>query len=402
MQITVRSGAAHGTVSAPPSKSMAHRLLICAALSLGKSVIHGVSECEDVSATLDCIGALGASYFRNGDCITVYGTDMRNTVPAGPLLCRESGSTLRFLIPVAMLSENETRFCGAPSLMKRPMDIYATLFSEKKLGFKQNGEEITVKGRLSAGDYTVAGNVSSQFISGLLFALPLLDGDSTVHLIPPVESRSYLNLTVEALRLFGVCVEWLDGCTVRIPGGQHYCPQQISVEGDYSNAAFLEAFNFIGGNVCVTGLAVDSLQGDRVYQKYFAALENGNAHIDLSDCPDLAPILFSLAAVKHGGVFHGTRRLRMKESDRVAAMAEELKKFGTEVLAEEDSVTVVPKAFHAPDFPLNGHNDHRIVMSMTVLLTLTGGTVCGAEAVSKSFPDFFEKLRLLGLEVSEV
>jgi len=400
MQVRISKGLARGCVSAPPSKSMAHRLLICAALSEGESVIHGISKSEDVSATLDCLRVLGAEWERSGETVRVRGIDVRHAAPTEPLPCRESGSTLRFFLPLTLLSGKAATFVGAASLMQRPMSVYADLCRERGLEFLANGNEIHVRGPLRAGEYRVVGNVSSQFISGLLFALPLADGDSVIRITPPIESRSYLNLTVDALREFGVEVVWQDEHTLAVRGNQTYRAHEAVVEGDYSNSAFLDAFSVLGGDVTVEGLRADSLQGDRVYRHYFDMLSQGTPTIHIGDCPDLGPILFSIAAAKHGGIFNGTRRLRIKESDRAASMAEELKKFGTSVSVHEDTVVVYPVDFHAPSEMLYGHNDHRIVMALSVLLTLTGGTIDGAEAIGKSFPDFFELLSRLGLEVN--
>ena len=399
MKVTIRPSRARGTVAAPPSKSMAHRLLISAALCAGESVVRGISESEDMGATLDCLSALGATCICEGNTVRVKGFDPRLSSPTVPLLPRESGSTLRFMIPIAMLSGNEVTLRGAPSLMQRPMGIYENLCREKNMIFRQEGCEITVKGALSAGEYRVAGNVSSQFISGLLFALPLTSGESRIRITPPVESRSYIELTRAALREFGVAVEWEDDCTLYVAGDQRYHAHDATVEGDYSNAAFLDAFSLFGGDVQVTGLREDSLQGDRVYRQHFQALSQGDATIHIGDCPDLGPILFALAAAKHGATFTGTRRLRIKESDRVRTMEQELKKFGTDMEIGEDTVRVIPTAFHAPREPLDGHNDHRIVMSMAVLASMTGGEINDAEAVGKSFPDFFDRIRKLGVSV---
>ena len=401
MQVTIVPGRAQGNIAAPPSKSMAHRLLICAALSDGKSTMRGISSCADVLATLDCLRALGVEYDRAGDTVTVYGRDFRKAAPTSSLLCRESGSTLRFMIPLALLSGNPVTLHGAPYLMQRPMGVYVDICKEKNLFLQQSGQDITVKGPLPAGEYHVVGNVSSQFISGLLFALPLTDGNSVIHITPPIESRSYLDLTVDALRTFGITVMWIDSHTISILENQRYLAQDVSVEGDYSNAAFLEAFNLFGGEVTVEGLRSDSLQGDRVYRDCFAKLNRGKAEISIENCPDLGPILFAIAAAKHGGIFRGTRRLRMKESDRAAVMAEELQKFGARVTVYDDTVEIDRVEFHAPAVAIDGHNDHRIVMSMAVLLSLTGGILHGAEAVAKSFPDFFDRLRQLGLEICE-
>lgn len=400
MRVTIQPGKAAGTVAAPPSKSMAHRLLIGAGLCSGQtSVIRGIDLSEDILATMDCLTALGAVCRAEGDVITVRGTDPRGAVPGRLLKCRESGSTLRFFVPLALLGTEKTAFEGSERLLSRPLGVYRTLCEERGLLFEQSKKGLAVQGALTAGVFTVPGDISSQFITGLLFALSLLSEDSEIRLLPPVESRSYIDLTVAALAAFGVTVRWRDACTLFVPGGQAYTAADRAVEGDYSNAAFLEAFDLLGGNVTVTGLAEESLQGDRVYRRHFESLRQGTPVISLADCPDLGPVLFALAAALNGAVFTDTRRLKIKESDRAEAMAAELRRFGASVTVEEDTVTVVPAAFHAPEEVLCGHNDHRIVMSLAVLLTKTGGTVAGAQAVRKSFPGFFEVLKQLGLEV---
>ena len=399
MIVNIEKGRAKGCVSAPPSKSMAHRLLICAALSSGESVIHGMSDCEDVRATLDCLSALGVPFEQNGDTVKIKGIDAREMSASAPLSCRESGSTLRFFVPLCMISGNNTMLTGAPQLMKRPMNVYETLAKEKGLTFSQDERSVIVKGPLKSGEYKVAGNVSSQFISGLLFALPLVMGDSTINIIPPVESRSYIELTLFALREFGVDVTWKDDYTLFIKGGQTYKATETTVEGDYSGAAFFEAMNSLGSEIKIEGLRENSLQGDKVYSRYFEMLSKGTPTIHIGNCPDLGPVLFAVSAAKNGGIFTGTARLKIKESDRAVAMAEELKKFGVSVTIHDDAVVVYPLDFHKPTENLCGHNDHRIVMSLAVLLTLTGGTIEGAEAISKSFPTFFEDIKSLGIEV---
>lgn len=400
MRIEIQRGCARGRITAPPSKSMAHRLLICAAMCEEESVVRGISSCEDVLATLDCMRALQIDFIRQGDDVTVRGKLPRDMTPSAPLCCRESGSTLRFMLPIAMMSGQTAVFYAAEGLMARPMNVYESLFHDADLTYINDKKSIVVKGPLTGGVYTVAGNVSSQFISGLLFALPTAEADSVLHITPPIESRSYIELTRTALATFGVITEWMDEYTLRIPGGQRFSATDITVEGDYSNAAFPEALNLFGGAVEVAGLREDSLQGDRVYKKYFDLLSRGVPTIHIADCPDLGPILFATAAAKNGGIFTGTRRLRIKESDRAAAMAEELKKFGCSVSVYEDTVVIYPAAFHAPTEVLRAHGDHRIVMALSVLLTLTGGVIEGAEAVQKSYPDFFEHMRALGIEVT--
>ena len=402
MKLRINPSRAMGRVSAPPSKSMAHRLLICAALCEGVSVVRGVSSCEDVLATLDCIDSLGVRYERCGNDITVWGKDLTNAAPSRPLNCRESGSTLRFMIPIALLSGMTTLFSGAPSLMSRPMGVYEELCRSRGLTYITDGNSIAVKGRLFGGEYELVGNISSQFISGLLFALPLCKEDSRIRITTAIESRSYIEMTLKAISSFGISAEWEDDHTLFIPGGQKYTARDIAVEGDWSGTAFIEALNLFGGEVEIEGLDLESIQGDRIYRKFYEMLSLGVPTIHIGDCPDLGPVLFAVSSALCGGIFSGTKRLKIKESDRAAAMAEELSKFGVLVTVHEDAVVVYPADFHKPTVPLFGHNDHRIVMALSVLLSITGGEIDGAEVVSKSYPGFFDDLRALGIEVIEI
>ena len=396
----IKPGKGKGVMEAPPSKSMAHRLLICAGLSEGKSVVEGISSSEDMKATLDCLSSIGAKYEIDGNKITMTGADIRNIPEDAVFRCRESGSTLRFFIPICLLDGKTFTFTGSEKLLSRPLSVYKEIFEKQGIAFEASSDKIKVGGKLRSGTYKIKGNISSQFITGLLFVLPLMEEDSVIQLIPPVESLSYINLTIEALETFGVEIRWQDEKTLFIKGGQSYKATCAKVEGDYSNAAFFAALNVLGSEIEMTGLNPNSLQGDKVYEKNFEILEKGTPTINISDCPDLGPILFAVAAVKGGGVFTGTRRLKIKESDRASAMAEELAKFGVAVTVHEDSVVIYPHDFHAPEEILNGHNDHRIVMSCAVLATLTGGKIEGAEASRKSLPDFFERLSKLGFGVT--
>ncbi len=402
MKIRIEKGKAKGKIRVPSSKSMAHRMLICAAMCDGVSTVRGISPCEDVSATIDCLSALGIKIECQGDEVKVHGKSFAELQPSDTLRCRESGSTLRFLIPIAMMSGKTAMFCGAEGLFSRPMDVYEAIFREKGHTFLSDGNTITVKGPLEGGEFTVVGNISSQFISGLLFALPGAKKDSIIRIVPPIESRSYINLTLEALNLFGIEAYFRDEYTIFIKGGQKPTACDVTVEGDFSGAAFIDALNAFDSDVIIEGLRPESKQGDKIYKKYFDMLGAGIPTVHIGDCPDLGPVLFAVAAAKSGGIFDGTRRLKIKESDRAASMAEELKKFGASVTVYDDTVVVYPKDFHAPTEPLCGHNDHRIVMSLAILLTLTGGEIDGAEAVSKSYPEFFEHLSKLGIRVTKI
>ena len=402
MKVRIGKGTAKGTVSAPPSKSMAHRLLICAGLSDGECIVHGISDSEDMLATMDCLRALGVQCEREKDTVKVSGIDIRKAAASEKLNCRESGSTLRFFVPIALLTGKETVLAGSRRLMERPLSVYEELFLQRGIAFQKTEREIRTRGSLRYGSFEMDGNVSSQFVTGLLLALPLLEGDSRIVLRPPVESRSYIDMTLSALKLFGVEAGWQEENVLYIKGNQCYHAEEVFVEGDYSNAAFFEALNLLGGQVKIENLRKDSLQGDRVYEELFEALKRPGAELDLSDCPDLGPVLFAAAASGCGGKFTGTRRLKIKESNRGEAMAEELRKFGVTVEVLENEVIVSRPGLREPKENLDGHNDHRIVMSEAVLLTQTGGIIDGAEAVSKSFPDFFEKLASLGIEVEKI
>ena len=398
MKIKIHKGKACGQVTAPPSKSIAHRLLIAAAMCEGESVVRRVPDCEDVLATLDCLAALGVKTERCGEDVRICGVNLRRASARDVLPCRESGSTMRFMIPLALLSGNTARFTGRGGLLTRPMTIYEEIAEKHSLIFKKNSDGYTVSGPLAAGDYSLPGNVSSQFITGLIFALSALDEDSRIIIATSLESRSYVELTRAALAEFGVEVLWENDSTLFIKGGQRFNPSDVTVEGDLSGAAFLYALNHVGGEVEVLGVNDNSLQGDRVCRELFARLNNAGEVIDISDCPDLGPVLFSLASALHGATFIGTRRLKIKESDRAAAMAEELFKLGIELDIADNSVTVKCGTLKTPKNELQGHNDHRIVMALAVLLTLTGGTISGAEAINKSYPDFFSHLESLGIK----
>ena len=395
MKVTIAPGTAHGVIAAPPSKSCGHRMLLCAALADGESRIRGISGSQDMEATVDCIRAMGGTCLREGDTVSVIGTGGRAAKQA-TYPCRESGSTLRFCIPPALVPGGHTVFTGAARLMERGVGVYEEILSAKGVIIEKTSAGISFRGSLTPGEYILRGDISSQFVSGLLLALPLLKSDSTVRVLPPVESCPDMDLTLDVMASFGVRVEKCEENTFYIPGGQRYECRCAAVEGDWSNAAFLLA---LGDEVRVTGLHSGSLQGDRVCREMLHRLETPGAVLDLSACPDLGPVLFAAAARSHGAVFVGTRRLRIKESDRVAAMTQELAKFGVRVREEENRATVLPGGISFPEEELDGHNDHRIVMALSVLASSVGGTIRGAEAVNKSYPGFFEDLQRLGLTV---
>lgn len=410
-----------GCITAPPSKSMAHRAVLCAALARGRSHITNLEFSKDISATLSAAAQLCANVDTGAADAVVEGLGQFLPLTA-PVDCCESGSTLRFLIPIASLTGQEVTFTGRGRLMERPQSVYEKLYCEQNLRFEQDSAGLTVEGALTPGAYRLAGNVSSQFISGLLFALPLLGGDSTLHLLPPVESRSYIDMTRAVQAAFGVASQWQDENTLAIPGGQRYHPCDYTVEGDYSQAAFPAVLGAVCSGVTVTGLLPETLQGDAVILDIlrrcgasitrtgdavaFAKAPLHGVDIDLADCPDLGPVLMVLGLLCEGTtVIRNAERLRLKESDRIAAMEVELRACGGVLESEGGTITVHGCAdrLHTPAAPLHGHNDHRVVMSLTVLAAATGLplTVDDAEAIQKSWPNFFAAVKPLGVEVQE-
>ncbi len=401
MTVKFEKSIASGRVKSPPSKSMAHRYLICGALS-GGSVIKGIDYSEDIMATLKCLKALGADIELNKNTVNIGGIDFEKGISGSKLFANESGSTLRFLIPLCLIFEKQITICGSERLFSRSLSVYEEICKSQGLEFIKTANSVTIKGKLQSGKYLVRGDISSQFISGLMFALSKLQDDSLIEIEGTIESGSYLNLTIKALADFGVRISRIDERTIYVKGNQTYKKREISVDGDYSNSAFLEAFNLLGGNVMVKGLSAKSVQGDMVYRDIFKKLSAGCPTLDMSDCPDLAPIIMALAAAKNGAVLTGTNRLKIKESDRGEAMKAELEKMGAKVLVEDNKITVKKAKLHLPERPVFSHNDHRIVMAMSVLLSVTGGEIIGAEAVAKSYPKFFDDILSLGVNVREI
>lgn len=377
---------------------MAHRMLMGAGLAGGTSVVRNIELSEDIKATLEILEALGAEYSINGTEVKMRGIGGKDIQASRVLNSRESGSTLRFFIPLILAGGKPCEFIGAKRLFERPLGIYEDICKNQGILFEKQDTGLKVNGQLQAANYKIPGNISSQFITGLLFALPLLQEDSTLEMIPPVESKAYIELTLEVLETFGIVIIRKEN-TFYIPGRQNYHAKDVEVEGDYSNAAFLESFNLLGGNVKVEGLDENSKQGDRVYRDYFEALKKGTPILDISECPDLGPILMGMAAVLNGATFVGTRRLRIKESDRGTVMAEELEKFGIKVTVGENEICVFDGELKAPNCTLESHNDHRIAMTMAVLASCTGGEIHEAESVRKSYPNFYDDIKKLGIMV---
>ena len=388
-----------GMVTVPASKSMSHRMVIGAALcESGESIIDNLSLSEDITATLKAVEALGASFELSGSRAVIRG----GRRGGAPLLdCGESGSTLRFLIPVALALTGGASFTGHGRLMERPLDTYYDLFDRKGISHRLEDGVLTVKGTLTGGEFALSGAVSSQFITGLLYALPLLKEDSRIVITDALSSKAYVDMTLEALKAFGIRVEQQGLCFL-IPGGQRYCPRSLSVEGDYSQAAFFLAANFIGSTVTLSGLNPDSLQGDRAAEDILRSFQSsGEVEVDADPVPDLIPALAAAAAFRPGGItrFVNAGRLRIKESDRIASTAAMLRALGARAQEGPDSITVFGSDSLPGDCaPVDCQNDHRIAMAAAAASCgcQSPVTLLGAACVKKSYPRFWDDFRSLG------
>jgi len=394
-----------GRVTAPSSKSFSHRTLIAAALAGGVSEIANISPSADIDATASALTALGAKIFRDGNSYTVIGikTPAREAV----IDCHESGSTMRFIIPIAAALGCSCEFRGSGRLPQRPITPYI-----RELG--RNGAVInrtegvmpfTMNGKLRGGDYLLEGDISSQFISGLLFALPLCAESSVIRLSSRLESKPYADMTVQTLANFGISINESEenGLPVyRIKGGQKYRHAEFTVEGDYSQAAFYFAANALGSEITVDNLNKQSVQGDKAILDIIKNISGVNRlkafTADVSDIPDLVPVLTVLGCFTDGvSRIVGAKRLRIKESDRLAAVADALNALGGNISVKEDSLEIQPiEHFHGGT--VNGANDHRIVMAAAIASTMAEDTVTitDGEAVEKSYPDFWTDFNSLG------
>lgn len=427
MNKLISPGLCEGMVHIPPSKSMAHRAIICASLAKGKSRIDNIDYSADIDTTIEGMRALGASITLHKDFIEIDGIKDFQHLNSTEVYCNESGSSLRFLLPLFSLSKQTITFTGKGRLLERPQKVYEDLFHDLGLIFLHTSDAITIKGAIQSGDYTLDGNISSQFISGLLFTLPLCKGNSTITIKEPFESKSYVDLSIQMLEYFGIEIEYINDHTIYIKGGQSYHAGCYTVEGDYSQFAFFAVLAALNHDLKITGVSKATKQGDRAILDILTAAnvqiedihdgylvhksEVTGCEIDLADCPDLGPILCVLGAFAKGKThICNAGRLRLKESDRIHAMECELRKLGVEIRSTEQDITIVGKQLDQSRGlkdqvqAFDSHNDHRIAMSMSVAATLccNRSFIVHAEAVNKSYPQFFNDLRSIGIEVSDV
>ena len=406
MNITVFPKKLSGQVTVPPSKSVAHRMVIAAALSNGVSEITNLYPSVDILATMDCMRALGAKIDFDGDKAVIEGI---KDIPESAFLdCCESGSTLRFLIPVACALGVDTQFTGRGRLPQRPITPYLDEFPKHGISFEYNNTmPFSTNGKLTGGKFYVDGGISSQFITGLLFALPLLEEDSEIILTSHLESKPYVDITLGTLREHGCKVEETENGYF-VKGGQNYMPFSGRVEGDYSQAAFFKVANSLGSDIDIAGLSEKSFQGDKKIVEICEKIvynKNGGLQpfdLDCSDIPDLVPVLTVLGSFCEGKSYiRNAARLRIKECDRLSAISQCLNAIGGKVTELEDGLEIEGVG------SLNGgevdsFNDHRIAMSMAVAATRCTSPlkINGAECVSKSYPDFFEVYESIGGEIS--
>ena len=390
MDIIIKPTKLRGTAAAIPSKSQAHRLLICAAFAARETRLYCPDTNRDIEATADCLRALGAEITRDEGGYTVLPVQSRPATAVLP--CHDSGSTLRFLLPVAGALGVDATFQLEGRLPQRPL---SPLWEEmERMGCTlTRPTECTIRcqGKLNSGVYTISGGVSSQFITGLLLAFPLISGESQLEITGKLESAPYVTMTLKAMEQFGVMVQ-----NFSVAGNQHFIsPGTVTVEGDWSNGAFFLAAKALGSNVTVTGLRQDSPQGDQAAAKLLPGLEK-KLIIDAADIPDLVPILAVTAACKQGAVFTNIGRLRLKESDRVESVKEMIIALGGTAESDAETLTVQGTGLHGGT--VDAQNDHRIAMAAAIAATACSEDVIilGAQCVEKSYPRFFEEYRKLG------
>lgn len=410
MDIRITPKKLHGEVIVPPSKSVAHRMIIAAALASGKSTITNLSPSEDILATMDCMRALGSEISFEGDTAVIKGIE---SFPDKAVLdCRESGSTLRFLIPIACAENVQAEFLGRAKLPQRPITPFTGEFPKHGIKFDFSKAEsgctlpCSVSGKLTAGRFEIKGDISSQFITGLMFALPLLDGDSEIVLTSRLQSKPYVDITICVLQDFGCVIsETQNGYLIK--GGQRLTSFSGAVEGDFSQSAFFYTANALGSDLKIGGINKNSAQGDKQIVDICERFKKSNGEpfeIDCSDIPDLVPILSVLACFCKGkSRITNVARLRIKECDRLAAMEECLNAVGGKVTSGADFLEI--KGVSAlKGGVIDSHNDHRIAMSMAIAATRCEKPLIirGAECVCKSFPNFFDVYGALGGEVEEI
>lgn len=408
MDVLVERPLSEGTLEVIPSKSLTHRALIAAGLSTERCIIKRPLYSDDTKATITILRQLGVEINEFSDHIEVNSSGIKQTDEV--LFAHESGSTLRFLVPVALLGNGWVTFDGLPGLRKRPLSEYISLFKQMGLEYELLGENlpIKIKGPIIPGDYHLRGDISSQFITGLLYALPLLDNDSTLTLDTHLESKDYVDMTISVLKSFGVEIRYKNN-VFYIKGNQKYRKNAYEISGDFSQAAFFLTAGILGANLTLTKLELNTHQADERILEIIESMngnfviENGTIKpiktktegriIDLSQAPDIGPIMAVLCALSDGkSEIINASRLRIKESDRITAITTELKKLGAKISETKDGMKITGVKIFKGNVTLDSWNDHRIVMALSIAAMKADGPIriTRAEAINKSYPTFFE------------
>ena len=406
-----------GEVTPPPSKSILHRYIIASSLAKGISKIENISYSDDIIATIEAMEKLGAKIEKKDNYLLIDGSktfDKKYLSNNAEIDCNESGSTLRFLFPLSIVKKNKISFKGKGKLFKRPLNPYFENFDKYKIKYSYiNENEILLDGELKSGEYEIDGNISSQFITGLLFSLPLLNENSKIIIRGKLESSSYIDITVDCLNKFGIKIINNSYQEFIIEGNQNYKSGDYEVEADYSQVAFFLVANSIGSNIKINGLNTNSLQGDKKIIDFISQIDNWNKEekliLDGSETPDIIPILSLKACTSKKEIeIVNIARLRIKESDRLKATVKELSKLGFDLLEKEDSILINSRK----DFNkinnnslvyLSSHSDHRIAMTIAIALTCYNGEIIldNLDCVKKSYPNFWEVFLSLGGKIYE-
>ncbi|HYE81239.1 MAG TPA: 3-phosphoshikimate 1-carboxyvinyltransferase [Clostridia bacterium] len=419
-EVTIYPGSLAGEILIPPSKSICHRAVICAGLSDGVSIINNIGMSQDIKATCEAMRSLGMTVEKATSALWIKGSAALE-LKSNRINCRESGSTLRFVIPIAALTGEPVDFYGEGKLVERSLAPYFKIFREQGIEYRTDDGRLPlhIKGRLTPGEFQLEGNISSQFISGLMFALPLLEGDSRITVTNDLESKPYIDLTMKVLQEFSIHIENDAYRTFMIKGKQKYKAANYSVEGDYSQAAFWLAAGALGSEVACRGLDMGSAQGDKLVLDIICRMGGRIASegdtvsslpadirgtvIDASQCPDLVPVLAVLGALSEGRTeIINAGRLRLKESDRLKAISSELGKLGAAITEEQEGLVIEGRK-SLQGGGVDSWNDHRIAMALAIAATKCEAPVVisNASCVKKSYPDFWEHYRALGGRIDE-
>ncbi len=417
-EITVYPTKLKGCITPPPSKSIAHRAVLAAAFGDGCSRISGLQYSQDIKATMSAVEALGANVSITGSTAEIDGTLNKKNKKRVMVDCAESGSTLRFLIPPILALGIPAELSGRGKLPERPLTVYEDIMNEQGIYYKkQNGGlPLTIDGKLKPGRFSVAGNISSQFITGLLYALPMLSGNSTIEITTEIESAGYIEITLSTLAAFGIYIKASEDLRqFEIPGNQRYKSHSYTIESDYSQAAFFLSAAALGNDLKISGLSENSLQGDRqvveILRRMGAVIKRDKDSvnvstdglcgtiIDASSCPDIIPALAPVAAVAEGTThIVGAGRLRIKECDRLHAIVKEFSALGADVTEYSDEIVFVGKQKLSGGVAVSAHGDHRMAMTLAVAATICENpiTIDNAQCVEKSYPEFWEDYKRLG------